>query len=372
MRYVGLMSGTSADAVDAVLVDIGPDNRARLLATHSHPFPPDLQATIHDLSHAGNVDIDFLGEFDTALAETFADAVRDLLTRSKMNHRDIRAIGSHGQTVRHRPQANHPFTMQLANPSVIAERTRITTVADFRRRDMAAGGHGAPLVPAFHAAHFRSPQRSRAILNLGGIANVTHLPAETDKPVTGFDTGPANTLLDQWTSLHRGRARDEGGAWAASGTPHTGLLKKMLADPYFGQPPPKSTGREHFSLGWLNEHLRPLGDAPAADVQATLLELTVRSVADAIRRFLPEVHELWLCGGGCHNPSLVAGLRQQLGNIPVADTTALGVDPDWVEAAAFAWLAHQTLEGLPGNLPSVTGAGRSVVLGGIYPAGPDA
>jgi anhydro-N-acetylmuramic acid kinase len=369
MRYVGLMSGTSADAVDAVLVDIGADNRAQLLASHSHPFPPDLQAAVHDVSHAGTVHLDRLGELDTALAEVFADAALALLRQTRQDASAVRAIGSHGQTVRHRPLARHPFTLQLGNPSLVAERTGITTVADFRRRDMAAGGHGAPLVPAFHAVQFRSAVHSRAILNLGGIANVTFLPARNDQPVTGFDTGPANTLLDQWSRRHRGEHHDAGGEWAASGRVHAELLSRLLADDYFLQQPPKSTGREYFHLGWLVESLQALGKPlTPEDVQATLLELSARSAAEALRRFLPSVDEVYLCGGGCHNPKLVEALRRQLGPIRVADTTALGIPPDWVEAVAFAWLAHRTLEGEPGNLPAVTGARRPCILGGIYPA----
>lgn len=367
MRYVGLMSGTSADAVDAVLVKIGPDSRAQLLASHPHPFPADLQAAVHELSHADAINIDRLGELDTALAEVFAEAVRELLRQRGQAASGVRAIGSHGQTIRHRPLGQHPFTMQLGNPSLIAERTGITTVADFRRRDMAAGGHGAPLVPAFHAVQFRSPEHARAILNLGGIANVTCLPAGLDQPVTGFDTGPANTLLDQWSRRQRGEHHDAGGEWAASGRVHDQLLSRLLDDPYFRVAPPKSTGREHFHLDWLEESMRRLGDhPPSQDVQATLLALSARSAAQAIRQFLPSVNEVYLCGGGCHNPRLVAALRRELGAIPVQDTGALGLEPDWVEAVAFAWLANQTLEGRPGNLPAVTGARRAVILGGIY------
>lgn len=367
MRYVGLMSGTSADAVDAVLVEIGADGRAQLLASHAHPFPAPLQTAVHELSHADTVNLDHLGELDTALAAVFAEAVIELLQKSGQAASGIRAISSHGQTVRHRPLGRHPFTMQLGNPSLIAERTGITTVADFRRRDMAAGGHGAPLVPAFHAVQFRSPKCARAILNLGGIANVTYLPAAPDQPVTGFDTGPANTLLDQWSRQQRGEHHDAGGEWAASGRVHDGLLSLLLDDPYFRVAPPKSTGREHFHLDWLEEAMRRLGERPAPqDVQATLLALSARSAAQAIRQFLPSVDEVYLCGGGCHNPRLVAALRRELGAIPVQDTGALGLEPDWVEAVAFAWLANQTLEGRPGNLPAVTGARRAVILGGIY------
>ncbi len=363
--YIGLMSGTSVDGVDAALVAIDNAGVPRLLATHQHAFPNDARADIQALMQPGENEIDRKGELDMRLGELFADATRELLRASGRQAREIRAIGSHGQTIRHRPRAGQPFTCQIGNPSVIAERTGITTVADFRARDMAAGGEGAPLVPAFHNAVFRKAGVSRAIVNLGGIANVTFLPKGSGAPVIGFDTGPGNTLLDHWVTHHRGRSHDSNGEWAATGKVVPPLLARLLADEYFSRQPPKSTGREHFHAGWLTSHLS--GTEPVADVQATLSELTARSIADAIRRLLPATaDEVYVCGGGTHNTDLLRRLDAALGDIPLASTRVLGLDPDWIEATAFAWLAHQTLGGHPGNLPSVTGAKRAVVLGGIY------
>jgi anhydro-N-acetylmuramic acid kinase len=292
-----------------------------------------------------------------------------VLRKSGLAKKDIRAIGSHGQTLRHRPRAAHPFTLQIGNPSVIAERTGITTVADFRARDMAAGGQGAPMVPAFHHQMFHSAQRNRVIVNIGGIANVTCLPAVAAQPVSGFDTGPGNTLLDQWVHRHHAQARDDAGQWAASGRASRELLELLLSDPYFAAAPPKSTGREHFNMEWLQGHLKKLAvPLAAADVQATLVQLTAHSIARAIRGVLPQTQEAFVCGGGSHNRELMAALAGSLSGIAVATTEALGLSPDWVEAAAFAWLAHQTLEGQPGNVPTVTGAKHAVILGGIYKA----
>jgi anhydro-N-acetylmuramic acid kinase len=242
-------------------------------------------------------------------------------------------------------------------------------VADFRQRDMAAGGQGAPLAPAFHAVQFRTAKHNRAILNIGGIANVTYLPADAGKPVIGFDTGPGNTLLDQWIARHRSERYDRDGHWAESGKPSPELLEVLLSDPYFAKLPPKSTGREHFHPGWLERALARFNSLPSPeDVQATLLHLTARSIARAVRQYLPVVDELYVCGGGAHNRALMALLAEQFIPLPVQSTEALGLHPDWVETAAFGWLAHQAVEGRPGNLPSVTGARRPVVLGGIYKA----
>lgn len=374
MLYLGLMSGTSADAIDAALIRLAPaDERGiELVAVHKHPLPPEIRRRIQALTRPGAASdaLEEAGALDTLLGELFAEAALALLAKAKRRPEEVRAIGSHGQTLRHRPDGSAPFTLQIANPAVIAERTGITTVADFRRRDLAAGGQGAPLVPAFHRHVFHVPGRARAILNIGGIANLTYLPAEPQDAVRGFDTGPGNTLLDQWIQRHRGEDYDRNGQWAAGGRVVPALLEALLADPYFARPPPKSTGREYFHLGWLERHLGAIASfAPAAqDVQATLLQLTARSAARALREFLPPVEELYVCGGGAHNSALIAALAEELAGIPVQTTDALGLAPDWVEAAAFAWLAHQTLEGRPGNLPSVTGARREVVLGGIYKA----
>ena len=368
MHYIGLISGTSVDAVDAALISLPANGKFTLVATHAHPIPAAIRDEIQALMHTGADEIDRFGELDMALGELFAEAANAVMVQAGIGKKDIHAIGSHGQTLRHRPRAAHPFTLQIADPSVIAERTGITTVADFRARDMAAGGEGAPLVPAFHRHVLYSPKQNRAIINIGGIANVTYLPADAALPVSGFDTGPGNTLLDQWIARHRARPHDEGGQWAASGRPSNPLLEQLLKDPYFESAPPKSTGREQFNLAWLEQHLQKLPAAPAADVQATLLQLTTQTIARAIRRFLPQTQEAYVCGGGAHNRELMKALAEHLSGVAVATTEALGLHPDWVEAAAFAWLAHQTLEGKPGNLPSVTGARRAVILGGIYKA----
>ncbi len=366
MHYIGLMSGTSADAIDAVLVALPANGPLTLLARHGHPIPEPTQQAIHSLTLSGPDEIDRLGALHTELGELFAAAALAVLRKGKLTPQDVRAIGSHGQTVRHRPTGKFPFSLQLGNPSVIAEHTGITTVADFRARDIAAGGQGAPLAPAFHHYAFHSHNHRRAIVNIGGIANVTYLPADSAQPVLGFDTGPGNTLLDAWARQHLGKTHDEAGQWAASGHLSDALLENLLADTYFATPPPKSTGREQFHLDWFMQKI-PAGIRPQ-DVQATLAELTARSIADAIRRFLPTCDEVFVCGGGAYNDDLMQRLRQRLKPLPLAATEALGLAPDWVEATAFAWLAHQTLEGLPGNLPSVTGAKRPVILGGIYKA----
>ncbi len=364
MHYIGLMSGTSADAIDAVLVALPANGPLKLIVSHRHPIPEPAKHAIHSLTLPGPDEIDRLGALHTELGELFAGAALAVLRAAKLTAKDVRAIGSHGQTVRHRPAGKFPFSLQIGNPSVIAERTGITTVADFRARDIAAGGQGAPLVPAFHQYLFHSRGRHRAIVNIGGIANITYLPADHTQPVLGFDTGPGNTLLDAWARRHLGKAHDEAGQWAAGGRPADTLLEKLLADPYFATAPPKSTGREHFHSDWLTQKI-PTGLRPQ-DVQATLAELTTRSIADAIRRFLPACDEVFICGGGAHNRDLMERLRARLKPLSLATTEVLGLVPDWVEATAFAWLAHQTLEAKPGNLPSVTGAQRPVILGGIY------
>lgn len=370
MHYIGLMSGTSADAIDAVAVSIPEDGALRLLASHAHPIPPATRQAIHTLTVPGPDEIDRLGSLHTELGELFAEAALAVLAKTALTADAIRAIGSHGQTVRHRPAARHPFSLQIGNPAVIAERTRIATVADFRARDIAAGGHGAPLVPAFHREVFRAAGKNRAIVNIGGIANVTFLPADDDQPVTGFDTGPGNTLLDAWARRHLGRDRDDDGRWATGGKSSPTLLEKLLAEPYLNTPPPKSTGREHFHLAWLDAALTDLHAGPPSpqDVQATLLRFTAQTIAQALGRFLPKIDEIYVCGGGSHNPALLKALAHEAAGIPIRTTDALGLHPDWVEACAFAWLAHRTLQGRPGNLPSVTGARHPVILGGIYKA----
>lgn len=364
MHYIGLMSGTSVDGIDAALVSIPVNGQLVLLATHQHSIPAAVHEAIDTLLQPGPNEIDREGDLDVRLGRLFADAAQALIAKAGVDESSIRAIGSHGQTIRHRPRAAHPFTRQVGNAAVIAEQTGITTVADFRMRDMAAGGEGAPLVPAFHRWFFHKPGVNRVIVNIGGVANITWLPADAQASVLGFDTGPGNTLLDRWIMHARGARYDRDGAWAASGKVNDELLARLLADDYFSTPPPKSTGREHFHQAWIEQHVKD--KLATEDVQATLVELTATSIAQALD-FLPAVaEEIYVCGGGSHNRHLLARLQTRLPGIPVTTTSALGLDPDWVEAVAFAWLAHQTLSGQPGNLPSVTGASRTVILGGIY------
>lgn len=367
-RYLGLISGTSADSIDAVLVSFS-RGVPQLLASHAHPWPAALRERMLALAQdEATIDLDAFGRLDVEIGHGFADAALHLLEQSGTPARTVRAIGSHGQTLRHRPLGRHPFTLQLGDPSVIAERCGIEVVADFRRADIAAGGQGAPLLPALHAMLLARPGHVRVILNLGGIANITVLGA--DGSVHGFDTGPANGLLDAWCLRQRHEPFDRDGAYAASGRVDATLLAALLADPYFALPPPKSTGREHFHLGWLATHPR-LAALDPADVQATLLELTARSVATAIAQSAPEAEEVLACGGGVHNGALMRRLGELLAPSVLLSTSRYGIDPDFLEATAFAWLARQRLLGLPGNLPAVTGARGPRVLGAIYPA-PDA
>jgi len=361
--YLGLISGTSADGIDAALVRFEP--RLEVIAARTTPYSDAIRDSILTLATANAaIALDDFGALDVAVGGAFAEAAIAVLRDAEVDHSAVAAIGSHGQTIRHRPSGPFPFTLQIGDASVIAERTRITTVADFRRADVAAGGQGAPLLPALHAALFAAPDRTRVVLNLGGIANITILAPDRD--VLGFDTGPANCLLDAWALRHRSTARDEGGAWAASGRVDRALLDAWLADPYFAAPPPKSTGREHFNLDWLDARVG--GDVAPADVQATLLALTATSVADAIRASAPDAREVFACGGGVHNPALMSALRERLAPVTIDSTSALGLDPDYVEAAGFAWLARARIAGVPGNIPAVTGARGPRVLGAIHPS----
>ena len=362
--YLGLISGTSADGIDAALVDFA-DGHARLVFGRTYPWDPALRAQLVALGQQGaSLSLDAIAELDVRVARAFAEAANLALADSGTAATAVRAIGSHGQTLRHRPWGPYPFTLQLGDPSTLAERTSITVVADLRRRDIAAGGHGAPLLPGLHAALLRAPDEDRAVLNLGGIANLTLLPARGQ--VRGFDTGPANALMDAWCLRHLAEDFDRGGAFASRGQVDAALLERLLDDPWFTQPPPKSTGRDHFHLGWVEARLR--GDEAPADVQATLNALTARTVANALMATQPDTRRVIACGGGVHNPRLMAALAAALPDARVESTAAHDLDPDHVEAMGFAWLARQTLLGLPGNLPSVTGAAGPRVLGGIYPA----
>ena len=354
-RYIGLMSGTSVDGVDAVVADFS-DDKVRTLGHVHVPFAPALRAQLQALMQSGADEVERAGDASVALAHAYADTVAQLLAKTNLAAKDIAAIGAHGQTIRHRPERG--FTTQLNAPAHLAELTGIAVVADFRSRDVAAGGQGAPLVPAFHAAAF-SGAVLRAVVNVGGIANVTLLPAQgSGDPVRGFDTGPGNTLLDAWCERHTGKEFDDGGAWGATGRVDERLLATLLAESYFGKAPPKSTGRELFNVNWLDAKLAAFGSSvAAADVQATLVALTARSIASAVGE-----RECYVCGGGVFNAAL---MRQS----PHAQSTqALGVDPMQVEALAFAWLARQCFASAPGNVPEVTGAKGKRILGAVYPA----
>ena len=364
--YLGLISGTSADGIDVALASFAP--RPKLIAGLTYPYPPRLREAILRIAQSdGQVSLDELGALDVLIGRSFADAALELLQRESTKPARIHALGSHGQTIRHRPlQSGAPYTLQIGDANVIAEQTGILTVADFRRRDVAAGGHGAPLAPVFHAAMLGRSTKPRVVLNLGGIANITILSGTSKKPIRGFDTGPASCLLDAWTERHLDRPFDTDGAFAASGKVDPTLLARLLSDPYFATPPPKSTGREVFHLTWLQSHLRGLVLAPK-DVQATLLALTAESIAAAIRAHAPGTREVFACGGGVHNPVLMAALNDALAPAPVTSVSTVGIDPDFVEAMTFAWLACQRLENraVP-DVPSVTGASGARVLGGIY------
>jgi len=362
--FIGLMSGTSSDGVDAALVEFTPAPRLR--SSHFLSYSPDLRAHILDFAagHYHGDAVDELGRLDTELGELFAAAALALISKTGITVSDVRAIGSHGQTVRHRPDTPQPFTLQIADPNIIAARTNIVTVADFRRRDVALGGQGAPLVPAFHRAVFANHKETRAVVNIGGIANITVLPAG-DGTVSGFDTGPGNVLMDLWSRKHLQQPHDANGEFAASGRIDTGLLEEFLADDYFSRAVPKSTGREHFNQAWLSEKLinRKLS---AADVMATLCELTARSISDAVVQHARGIKQVLLCGGGAHNAHLYKRLIDHLRGCTLVSTEVFGIPPDWVEAVAFAWLARETLAERAGNLPAVTGAKQPAVLGAVY------
>ena len=399
--YIGMMSGTSLDGMDAVLCQFdGEENiqqPLRLLASISQDFPPRLREVLLALCQPNGVqeltstmgepssELDWFGWASKEYAEFASEVVNNLLQQSNTDVESVLAIGCHGQTVRHRPQMG--FSLQLLDANIIAERTGISVVSDFRRRDMAVGGQGAPLVPAFHQALFATPDSTRVLLNLGGIANITVLPANAslinanpandavvnNSPVIGYDTGPANLLLDAWTALHTDKDYDAGGAWAQSGQVVEPLLNQLIEHPFFARTYPKSTGREDFNLAWLQSELQKFDQASAhiryssADVQATLTELTAMSASMQINLFIKanENSSVYVCGGGALNDYLMTRLQAHLPHCKVETTASLGLNPAWVEAVAFAWLARQTLMGETGNLPAVTGASKGVVLGQV-------
>lgn len=361
------------DAINVVLTDLADIRSPSIIGTYSDPIPSDLRQALSKL-RTDAVSIRDIGTLDTQLGTLFANAIIRLLKSCGKKSAEICAIGSHGQTVFHAPNQQDPFTMQLGDPNIIAERTGITTISDFRRRDVAAGGQGAPLVPAFHEAWLGQQEQNFVVLNLGGIANISVLESVKDprsatgNPTFGFDTGPANTLLDAWSRIHLKKNFDANGEWAKSGKPNNPLLKTLLKHPYFRQSPPKSTGPELFNTDWLGNFLKLHANISPEDVIATLVELTVESIQHAIDTWAPHTDVVVACGGGCNNNYLIERLASRLDLITLKISSDFGIDTDWVEAVAFAWLAKQHIEDKPGNLPSVTGARGPRILGGTYHA----
>lgn len=370
LLYIGLMSGTSLDGVDGALASFATDGTAQTLATAYLPFPPELHDQLMALQKSGNDEIHREAQAANALARLYAQCVRRLLEESGKTAAEVHAIGAHGQTIRHRPELG--YSRQANNPALLAELTGIDVIADFRSRDIAAGGQGAPLVPAFHRAVFGT-DHTRVVANIGGIGNISILPAsvQQDVPVLGFDTGPGNVLLDGWIARHQGKRYDENGQWGASGKPLPNLLEALRADGYFTLPPPKSTGRDLFHMAWLDTKLAGFATARPEDIQSTLTALTATTLADAIASHAPQADAVYVCGGGAYNQHLMQLLRQALAERDVSarlDTTAaLGIPPNHVEALAFAWLAHRFSQREAGNLAAVTGAAGPRLLGALYP-----
>ena len=369
--YIGLMSGTSLDGIDAVLAKIGPNGEASAQMAVSLPFSPGLLQALVDLQSPGPNELHREKQAANALALAYAEAVKQLLNQAKLKPADISAIGAHGQTIRHQPELGEhlAYTHQTLNAALLAETTGIDVIADFRSRDVAAGGHGAPLVPAFHAQQFASTDNV-AIVNIGGIANLTLLPK--DGEVTGFDCGPGNMLMDAWIFEQQGNRYDQDGTWALEGKVNDALLSKLLNDPFFAQPPPKSTGRDTFHLSWLLDKLGDENDL-AEDVQATLLHLSALSILDALARYAPQTQRLIVCGGGAKNKALLNLLEMKKGDffkhtLQITTSESVGIDPQLVEGLAFAWLAWAHKEKRPANLPAVTGAKGPRILGAYYPA----
>ena len=362
--YIGLMSGTSLDGVDGVLIDIGDGGALRLRAHRHEAFIDTLRSELLALNSPADNELHRAARASQGVAQAYASVVNALLFGCGTFASEVRVIGAHGQTVRHRPEAG--YTTQLLNGALLAELTGIDVVCDLRSRDVAAGGQGAPLAPGFHAAVFGHAQQTRAVLNLGGISNLTLLAP--GHPVTGFDCGPANTLLDGWCQRHLQQPFDGDGQWAASGQVHAPLLAALLAEPYFDQPPPKSTGRDLFHMAWLDARVASMAPIAAVDVQATLAALTVESVARDLERLAPQTTALFICGGGARSEHLMSRFGRRLQHVRISTTDELGVPVDQVEGAAFAWLAHRFVERQPGNLADVTGARGPRLLGALYPA----
>lgn len=362
MLYIGIMSGTSLDGIDISLIDIDP--HPSLIASHFLPMPPELKQRLLSLCSSGADEINRAALAEQEWARLAAHGVTKILADNKISALQIRAIGSHGQTIRHEP-AKH-FTVQIGSPALLAELTGICVVSDFRQRDIAAGGQGAPLVPAFHEILFSQQDKPCVVLNIGGFSNVTLLNEQQE--TSGFDCGPGNVLMDAWIQYKKKNLFDKNGAWAASGTVNQTLLEHMLLEPFFATRGPKSTGRELFNLAWLNCLLAEQGTISDQDVQATLCEFTAQTITQAIAQAQEQTKAVWVCGGGAHNEDLLNRLRRLMPHCTVASTDAIGISADWMEAMAFAWLAHCCLEGIPSNRPAVTGANGLRILGAIYPA----
>lgn len=367
------MSGTSLDGVDVVLTEIDLPEKFTLLAAQTYPIPIDLKTALLNLSQKEQAnELDIYAQLDVRMGQLFAQCCQAIMLEKHISPQQVYAIGSHGQTLRHYPNAKYPTTLQIGDANIIAQKTQVTTIADFRRRDIAAGGQGAPLVPPFHQAFFSDKKKNRVILNIGGIANITFLPAlehVTQTEVIGYDTGPGNGLMDNWCSELLNCAYDDAGKLSATGQINKELLALLLNDPYFSQAYPKSTGREYFSIQWLKHQLKKTDNKNTpVDILATLLELSCQSIANEINKLKPHVDEVLVCGGGTKNQRLMQRLAELLAEKSVQTTASCGLHPDWVEASAFSWLAQQTLNGLTANLPSVTGAEKKVILGAIWQA----
>ena len=366
MYYIGLMSGTSMDAIDVTIVQFE-EQRVNVIAYEQFPIDKDIQSKIRSVD--STLSITDLTRLDNILGGLFADAVNNILKVHGIDKDRVAAIGSHGQTLLHIPDDQYPRSLQIGNPSIIAVRTGIKTISDFRRNDIAAGGQGAPLTPGFHSWMFRSGEIERAVLNLGGIANITILPSDQTEEIMGFDTGPGNGLMDAWSQEKNQQDYDENGDWAGSGKCNETLLDQLMSHPYFDERPPKSTGKDEFNLKWLMKSMDNLKHPPAAnDVQRTLLELSAVTITQAINKYATQVSELLVCGGGIHNSLLMERLKESLGKLEIVSTENYGIHPDSVEAVAFAWLAWRRIMEQAGNVPSVTGASKAVLLGGIYQA----
>jgi anhydro-N-acetylmuramic acid kinase len=355
------------DAIDAAIIR-DDDQSLQLINYEQYPIPDEIRIAVKNIKNTS--DIDEISRLDFSLGHLFADAATKIITKSRIPPGQITAIGNHGQTVLHMPEGKNPRTLQIGDSNIVARETGITTVSDFRRMDMAAGGQGAPLAPAFHSFYFRATDKDRVILNIGGIANITILPADPTTDVTGFDTGPGNGLMDDWNRLHNRTSMDKDGNWSASGKTDNTLLNHLMNDPYFGKTPPKSTGRDYFNLEWLDFYLSRLENhLEPADIQATLLVLSAKTIGDAIINYAPNTKETLVCGGGVHNKVLMDEIKNSLPGQAVTSTENAGLDPDCIEAVTFAWLAKCRIQGKSGNLPSVTGAKNAVMLGAIYEPG---